>query len=292
MNIPRRLYLFVSTLTVVVYGMLCAMPARAQITKNDSVGLQGTISADPPTQGASISLPTNGQNVTSTPITVTGICPKDLLVKVYKNNIFGGSAYCTSQGNFSLQVDLFPGTNDLVARVFDSLDQAGPDSATVTVRFNDNLTIPATARLVLTSNYANKGTNPGEDIKWPFIISGGTAPYALAVDWGDQVSSPYTSIVAGEVVASHKYEKAGINTVVVRATDSKGATAYLQVVAVVNGQAENASSNTTENHTLTKYVVWPVLVLIPVVLLTFWLATRHENRRLRHMLARGEQPFE
>jgi hypothetical protein len=56
------------------------------------------------------------------------------LVKIFKNNVFGGSVQC-DRGNFSLQSDLFVGTNELVARVFDELDQPGPDSNIVTVTF-------------------------------------------------------------------------------------------------------------------------------------------------------------
>ena len=68
------------------------------------------------------------------PVTVTGLCPDGLLVKLFKNNVFAGSVDCT-KGSYSLKIDLFTGQNDLVARVYDSLDQPGPDSSIVRVRF-------------------------------------------------------------------------------------------------------------------------------------------------------------
>src|ERR1039458_1665129 len=100
-----------------------------------SIGLQGTISTAPPTRGATIAIPSNGAVFTAVPITVSGLCPSNLLVKIFSNNIFVGSTVC-SNGSYSLQVDLFGGRNGLVARVYDSLGQAGPDSNTVTVTFN------------------------------------------------------------------------------------------------------------------------------------------------------------
>src|SRR3954471_12928371 len=118
--------------------VLAAAPP-AQNPQSGSVGLQGEIPGSPPTTGATITVPGNGQNFSTTPITVAGICPKGLLVEIFKNNVFGGSTECAT-GSFSLQVDLFDGRNDLVARVFDSLNQSGPDSATVSVNYNPNFT--------------------------------------------------------------------------------------------------------------------------------------------------------
>src|SRR5947208_1368384 len=103
-----------------------AQSSPPQNPQSGSVGLQGQISAPPPSVGATISIPRDGQSFTTLPVTVSGICPKDLLVKLFKNNVFGGSVQCKN-GSYSLLIDLFSGQNELVARVYDSLDQAGPD---------------------------------------------------------------------------------------------------------------------------------------------------------------------
>ncbi len=58
---------------------------------------------------------------------MSGICPGDLLVKIFKNNVFAGSVQCKN-GSYSIVIDLFSGQNELVARVYDALDQPGPDS--------------------------------------------------------------------------------------------------------------------------------------------------------------------
>ncbi len=58
--------------------------AQVENPQNGSVGIEGRLSAPPPTVGATISVPTNGQGFNTLPITVSGICPNDLLVKVFK----------------------------------------------------------------------------------------------------------------------------------------------------------------------------------------------------------------
>jgi hypothetical protein len=132
----KRLLLVVSFSIAAFFLVLGAQPAHAQSSdpeQSGSVGLTGTISAPPPTQGASITFPTNGQSFTEMPVPVRGLCPKGLLVKLFKNNVFAGSVQCDN-GTFELSIDLFTGTNELIARVYDELDQPGPDSSTVSGR--------------------------------------------------------------------------------------------------------------------------------------------------------------
>jgi hypothetical protein len=161
----KRTVLTVAFIAAAFFLVLGADGAVAQSTdpvQSGSVGLTGQISAPPPTQGATISFPTNGQNFGELPIVITGICPDGLLVKLFKNNVFGGSVQCVG-GNFSLQTDLFVGTNELVARVFDDLDQPGPDSNVVTVTFQGQ-SVNAPTRVTLTSNFAKRGANPGQTL--------------------------------------------------------------------------------------------------------------------------------
>src|SRR5579862_5415304 len=56
-----------------------------------SVSLTGTVPSSPPKQGATITSPQNGQHFTSSPVTVSGSCPDNTLVEIYKNQIFAGS---------------------------------------------------------------------------------------------------------------------------------------------------------------------------------------------------------
>lgn len=286
--------------STLVFAVLFAMPAvvtaQAPAPENPqqgSVGLQGTIATPPPDRGATITIPTNGQNFTQNPITVAGTCPDGLLVKVFKNNVFAGSVMCEG-GSYSLQIDLFPGSNELVARVFDDLDQPGPDSNIVTVTYDDNRP-GSTQRIALTSNFAKRGSNPGQTLTWPVILSGGRGPYAVSVDWGDgKQTDLFTLQFPGNFNIEHIYDNPGIYILIVRATDADGVTAYLQLTAVSNGpagQGEEQNLQVQEPEIRTRVVWEPAALAIPFIISTFWLGKRYEMRQLRKRIERGENPF-
>jgi len=212
------------------------------------------------------------------------------MVKLFSNNIFVGAVRC-SNGSYSLQIDLFSGQNDLVARVFDDLDQAGPDSNLVTVTFVDANLGAFEGRVTLSSPFARKGANPSETLVWPIIISGGTGPYALSVDWGDGKPITLKSIpFSGNINIDHIYDAAGVYRVIVKVTDSKGSTAYLQLIGVANGAVSAASATTKDSGggtvtvTKTKVSIIPSLVAIPLILLSFWLGRKFELQSLRHRI--------
>lgn len=262
-----------------------------------SVGLTGTIPADPPKVGATISSPTNGQTFTQIPVKVTGICPTGLLVKLFKNNVFAGSQQCTT-GSFSIEIDLFSGSNELVARVYDDLDQQGPDSNTVSVTFNDARPPGAGSRVTVTTNFAKRGTNPGSPLTWPILISGGNGPYAVSVDWGDGKKADLISrSFPGGMDLTHVYDSPGVYNITIKVSDKDGTTAFLQVVGVANGPLSQTNDGTSGNGgggnttTKTKLVVWPLIFLIPFVVTTFWLGRKHQLKVIKSKIARGERPF-
>lgn len=272
--------------------------AQVQNPSGGSVGLQGTISSPPPTQGATISLPRDGQAFGTIPIDVSGICPKGLLVKLFKNNVFAGSQQCDS-GSFSIKIDLFTGANELVARVYDSLDQSGPDSNKVNVSFNDARP-GAASRPTLTSTYAKKGVNPGDTLTWPIILAGGEGPYAISIDWGDGKAPDLKSQqFPGTFNIDHKYDSPGVYNIVVKATDKNGVSAFLQLVGIANGAlsqdagaAQNKNGDTGSNAQVKSKIIWqPAAISIPLVISTFWLGKRHELRVLKKKIERGDRPF-
>ena len=267
--------------------------------QSGSVGLQGKISSPPPSVGATISLPRDGQGFTTLPITVSGICPNDLLVRIFKNNVFGGSVMCRN-GSYSIIMDIFPGQNELVARVYDSLDQAGPDSNKVNVSFNDGRgAVPA--RVSLTSNFAKRGANPGEKLTWPIILSGGIAPYAISVDWGDGKPPDLISQqFPGTFNITHTYDSPGVYNIIVKASDKNTDTAFLQMVGIANGplsQEQGAGAAGVDGQgggvqkPTTKILWQPAAILIPFILSTFWLGKKYELKMLKKKIEKGERPF-
>lgn len=259
-----------------------------------SAGLQGTVKTPAPKNPASIATPANGQSLSKMPLTVGGLCTSGLLVKIFSNNVFVGSAEC-SNGSYSLQVTLFDGINELVARIFDALDQPGPDSSTVTVTYNNSQFGGGGApQFTLSSLYALRGANPGEQLNWPLSINGGTSPYALSVDWGDgKPSTLYSEQFAGNVTISHTYGGAGTYIVIVKGTDKDGQTAFLQLVGQANGavtQASTKASGVSGSVIATTKVLWaPAAICIPLIFLSFWLGRRYELAALRRHLERPEE---
>jgi len=283
----RRLLQLLSIAAVQLGIVVFAIVPAAAVTnpQTGSLGLEATIPSAPPQKAATIATPSNGAVFSSIPITVSGLCQTGLLIKVFSNNVFVGSTMCTNN-SYELQVDLFSGRNDIVTRVYDALDQAGPDSNVVSVTFNDAQFISFAARVGLTSDYARRGANPGEELDWPITINSGTPPYAVSVDWGDGKPADLQSLAfADTITLKHTYDVAGTYHIIVKVSDSKGTTAFLQLVGVANGaiQGANASSKTP---TLTKTVVlwWPLVIFMPLLLAAFWLGRRHELYTLRKHL--------
>lgn len=265
--------------------------------QSGAVGLEGKISSPPPTQAPTISSPNASQVFTGTPITVAGLCKTGLLVKVFANNVFGGATTCHG-GSYSLKIDLFSGANELVARLYDSLDQAGPDSNLASVRFSDATYAETGTRVMLSSTYARRGSDPGSTLRWPIVLSGGKGPYAISTDWGDGTdASLQTQTTAGTFTIKHVYATAGIYRVIVKATGSDGTIAFLQLVGVGNGNA-TANDRTGGTASTTPSVVvqsgffdrvgmWLVVSVFPLSLVAFWLGSRHELYTLRRRIERS-----
>lgn len=279
----------VATALVFVVTSAGTMPQAAALIPppgpaDGSVGVEGTIPSPAPTQAATIVSPANGATFTTTPITVSGLCKTGLLVKIFSNNIFVGSVMCKG-GSYSIQVSLFSGKNELVARVFDALDQQGPDSNKVTVTFNDAQFNLFGTHVILTSQYARRGANPDQQLDWPVILSGGIGPYAISSDWGDnKAPSLRSESFPGVITLAHTYTTAGTYNIIFKATDHNRTEAYLQVVAVISGNTSGKqSADADDGNTITRtQILWqPAAALFVFVFVSFWLGRRYELSALR-----------
>lgn len=279
--------------TIVVTMFTTSVLAGTPYTGPDAgaIGLSGKVAEPPPTVAAVIIRPTNGQHFSATPITVSGTCPKDTIVELFKNDIFAGATPCKDDKTFSLDIDLLYGSNALVARVFDALDQAGPDSNTVTVFYDALPTQPAPLnssnlndiQLLLRSSPVYRGTFPGQEFKLPLEIIAGTAPFALNIDWGDNKSDLISRSDSSAFSAPHTYARPGSYQVTIKATDAKGRLAFLTVLVIVNGRGETAASSgpTSTPTKLSLLIIWPLLIFLILLILSFWLGERREKRKLQ-----------
>lgn len=259
-----------------------------------SIGMSGTVPAKPPTIAATISVPTDGQHFSESPVTIAGTCPQNTLVELFKNEIFAGSTSCQEDGTYSMKIDLLVGENALIARVYDELNQAGPDSTKVTV-FYDALPQQAgplssldfgASQLILNTRAVFRGIFPKQELAVPIGILGGTPPYAVNVSWGDTKNDLISRGDNVEFNATHSYDKPGVYQINIQATDSDKKVAFISVVVVVNGQPEVAAASTTSgsgssgSNTLAM-VAWPLFVASSSAVVSFWLGERREKRLLR-----------
>lgn len=284
--IPLVLILLVVGFALSVY----TSGAESPPPEPSSISLTGTMPAKPPTVGATIKTPEDQKHTPTSPITISGTCPKNTLIEIFKNDIFAGSTTCSDNEKYSLDIDLLIGSNTLVARVYDALNQAGPDSKHVVVFYD---ALPSQAEPLMSLNFGGsqmllntdavfRGVFPGQVLSMPIDIVGGAAPYAVNIQWGDSTNKVVPRSDSVGFTAEHTYAKPGTYQVTLQATDSTGRVAFLSVAAIVNGQPSITTtasiSDSTENKLL---VLWPLYVGSIAVVASFWLGERREKRTLR-----------
>lgn len=258
---------------------------QAENPLTEAIGVNATVAGAPPTRGAQIFSPRSGSRVSSTPITVSGACPQNLIVSIFKNDVFAGSTVCSPEGAFTLPVDLFDGENRLVARVEDAIGQRGPDSPTVVVMFASQSFQRGAAgnfgkQLFVQAPFATQGAKVGEKVGWRFGIVGGTPPFAVSWDWGDGRSDLDSIRSEGGIFREHVYERPGNYRVIIRVTDASGNSAFIQVVTIVAGERQAAAVSSTGKGPGI-LLAWPIYGLAAVLVFAFWLGERRELGVLR-----------
>lgn len=274
-------------LAVSLIVSLILLPAGlAQPVENPqsgSVGLEGQIPGPPPDQAATINTPVNGQTFSDLPVTVSGTCPAGVIVEIYRNDVFAGSVMCEDNGTFQLQIDLFNGENELLARVRDLLGQLGPDSNLVTVFYDPAVAqsdrqLPA-QQLMLLSNVSFRGAEPGAELSFPIRLVGGSGPYAISITWGDGSSDVISRSDTGNFSIAHTYDAPGVYRIIVKATDDLGSVAFLQLTAIIDGVSGTVEGEEPPPRVIIKVLLWPLYVLLALLPLAYWLGMRHERRK-------------
>jgi len=262
--------------------------------QSGSVGLTGVVRGPAPSQAATITSPANGTRTSTIPLSVSGTCPANTFVLITKNGAFAGATDCLANGTYKLDIDLFDGQNQLVAKVSDALGQYGPDSLPVSVFYAaPSFGIPGGSvgrQLFLQADTTVYAVSPGQDLSRSVTIVGGVGPYAVSWDWGDGTTSLLSQAVEGTIATSHSYERPGNYRVIVRVTDGASNAAFLQLVTIVNGPIAAAGTNNgtglgaMPGNLLT---AWPLYILALLMVLMFWLGERvgfAQNRR-RELIA-------
>ncbi len=289
--LPLGILLLVVGLLLGVYTSYAASPGP----EAGSVGLSGIVPGKPPTVAPTIDTPREGARFSTTPVTVTGSCPKGTLVELFKNNIFAGSIPCLDTGRYSIDIDLLIGANILLARVYDDLNQAGPDSNKPTV-FYDALPAQAGpltsldfggAQMLLNTDAVYRGVFPNQEMNMPIDILGGTPPYAINVQWGDSTNKMVPRANNQSFTVGHIYTRPGTYQISIQGSDANGRVAFMTVAAIVNGQPSVVGSSdepVVSAGTMARLLtLWPLYTSIVAIAISFWLGERRE----KYVLTRG-----
>jgi hypothetical protein len=291
----RGLPIFVGTLLMALVVCAPHVGALTPLPEPDpqpgSYGLEATKTKAAPTRGATITTPGNGSSFANSPITVSGICPNNLLVQIYNNGVMVGAVPC-SGGSFSIEVSLFAGDNELTAQVYDEVNQTGPVSNVVTVRYTDTSFTAFGELITLTSSYGRRSAAVSMPLSWPLQLSGGTGPYAFSIDWGDGSDPELKSQpLAGVVTINHLYKRAGIYRVNIKVTDANGVSSFLQVIAVANGKVDGAAAANADDSdesagvNQTQQIMWaPTAASLILLLPTFWLGRMSQLTSIRNKM--------
>lgn len=286
--LPLGLCLLVVGLALSAYTAAASSP----LPEAGSIGLTGTVPGKAPTIAATIKAPSNQQRFSTSPVTVSGSCPAETLVEIFKNDIFAGSTPCSSAGIYSLDVDLLIGQNILIARVYDALNQPGPDSNAVTV-FYDALPPQAGSlaalnfggeQLLLNTDAVFRGVFPEQELDIPLDVIGGTPPYAVNIQWGDANNKIVSRNDNTPFRVGHVYRKPGTYQISIQASDAGERVAFLTVAAIVNGQPSTAIGTTgAPNKEIwgRLLLLWPLYVGAFASVVSFWLGERREKYILK-----------
>ena len=137
--------------------------ARA-IIQNGSVTVGLTVLGPAPKTGASITDPVADESfVDNKIIAVSGVCEKKSFVVVKSNGSVVGSTNCTEAGIFSLNIQLQYGDNILSALNYDNLNQAGPETPSITISLS-NTTETTETNIITPVLPDNPSTVPGTEV--------------------------------------------------------------------------------------------------------------------------------
>ena len=274
--------------------------------QSGSIGITGKLPAQPPVNAPTISQPINDKHFTTSPIIVAGTCQINTIVEVFKSDIFAGSTPCSPTGTYAMSIDLLYGQNVLVARVYDALDQPGPDSTTVTV-FYDAVAPQSIAlssnnffdrQLLIQADAAYRGTFPGQQLNLGLTLLGGQAPFAVNIQWGDNANTVVSRTDNLSFTIGHTYQKPGTYPITIQASDAQNHVAFLQIAAIINGPVSgagttNGSSDGSDSGSSGAVgrslivTLWPLYAVIVAIVIGFWLGEMREKRVLSHHLPHG-----
>lgn len=271
---------------ITVLFVLCAGVLIVGSTYNavaSTYTVHAKVPAPPLTEGATITSQTNGTKLGSGQLTINGTCPANSYVKLYDNNIFLGAALCV-HNSFQITISLFDGTNVLRSQDFNTTDDAGPITSTVTVNYQHPQTSGSGSTTGQSSpSSSNSGTVSGSNVpsgsginvsnplnntvpplllladfhyqtfvtgflfKWSLELEGGKPPYTVYINWGDGQHSALHFPTDPKFLITHDYKKSGYYVIAVRLVDASGSSQLIQLAALIKEPGASGIFSATSN---------------------------------------------
>lgn len=281
------------------------------MTSAATVTVGAIVQAPPPSVGATITSPVDGFSIVNiNPTVVSGTCLPASFVTTYNDGSLSSSTYCTSEGTFSMNVQLHAGKNVLTARNFDALNQAGPDTPAVTVTFISSTPttevvtpqLPVSPLLIPGVSTITPGSSPecasyqqpsslpvggephvaivcvprsivaAQDHTIGVLVWGGAPPYALNFKWGSDDTTLISLDKPGYKAVNVHYASSGIYNINVQLTDNSTKAATGQSAIEVTGQASQPLAQVVNNILGSSWFETPVPLYLTAVGVTlgFW----------------------
>jgi hypothetical protein len=290
-----------------IFLMLCAgviLLAWTAHVAGINILTRAKVPAPALTQPAVIELPSDGTTLTTIPANISGICPVDSYVEIFRNDVFAGTVLCSAGGTFQMAIDLLSGANKLQAQDYNITDDAGPSSGAISVNYSPPpAPAPNTVSTTITpienpqpyilntdGKFQYNGYYTGQTVVLHLTTGGGQAPYVFTVDWGDN-DPVYTIYKPGPFTLTHTYTRAGefrgSHTIRINSTDAAGNKTFLQLFVIVNSLSPASSTSSPStiikpitaslNHTARwLWVAWPAYGVVLLMAVSYRLGEREE----------------
>lgn len=98
---------------------------------------------------------------------------------------------------------------------------------------------------IITTNCVIRGISTGETTSVPIQVSGGQPPYALSINWGDDLTDLRTVLDSEFHLYEHTYTTPGIHSMSLKTTDSQNTSSFLQTVVQVNDESSPVTGATS-----------------------------------------------
>jgi hypothetical protein len=293
------------SILLILFGICLLLISRS--VNAASYMVTAGVPAPIPSSPAEITNPVTGSAVTNPNIVISGTCPviiPAIVVMIYDNNNYIGSAGCSASGVFAGSFTISSGVNSLVPKIVTITNDAGPTGQAVSITYQQAssegstppvtpqqpVTLPVTtpSQPIETSTSVLKVNTdtpflvikPNESLVWKINVNGGESPYTIIVDWGDGVKTTYSANSAGEQSLEHLYRATKNRVIRISVKDATGKEVYTTVAGVTFRQQTGVVAGaiqTTGGTYISLCQIWVIYLLIVALVPLLWFEARHRQ---------------